>query len=108
MWVIALHMLGPCIKRGDARLRLIDFDVHGNVTEAIIRQLESTNEKATIRPRLPFEIIEHLQTWLDEQTFKMLFASTHGYGTVDTTNRVILPSLWQVTGFQNLSFIRVW
>ena len=69
---------------GIRKIAIIDFDVHhGNGTEAIIRNLVPTIEKATIRT--PFAVGEMSNStyrpWLDETDIEnVFFASTHGYG----------------------------
>jgi acetoin utilization deacetylase AcuC-like enzyme/ankyrin repeat protein len=69
---------------GIQKVAIIDFDVHhGNGTEAIIRNLIPSVEKATIRT--PFAVGEistsSFRPWLDETDIQnVFFSSTHGYG----------------------------
>lgn len=69
---------------GIKKVAIIDFDVHhGNGTEAVIRNLVPTMDKATIR--LPFALgsieVPRYRPWLDETDIEnVFFASAHGYG----------------------------
>lgn len=69
---------------GIKKVAIIDFDVHhGNGTEAIIRNLVPSTDKAMIR--LPFAIGQmetpRYRPWLDESDVdNVFFASAHGYG----------------------------
>mmetsp|Transcript_10938 Transcript_10938/g.20438 ORF Transcript_10938/g.20438 Transcript_10938/m.20438 type:complete len:1088 (-) Transcript_10938:56-3319(-) len=69
---------------GIKKVAIIDFDVHhGNGTEAVIRNLVPTMDKAMIR--LPFALgsieLPRYRPWLDETDIEnVFFASAHGYG----------------------------
>ena len=69
---------------GIKKVAIIDFDVHhGNGTEAVIRNLVPSMDKAKIR--LPFAWGEmetpRYRPWLDESDVEnVFFASAHGYG----------------------------
>lgn len=71
-------------NEGIRKVAIVDFDVHhGNGTEAIIRQLVPTTEKAAVRT--PFAVGElttsRYRPWLDETDIQnVFFSSTHGYG----------------------------
>jgi acetoin utilization deacetylase AcuC-like enzyme/ankyrin repeat protein len=69
---------------GIKKIAIIDFDVHhGNGTEAVIRNLVPSMDRATIR--LPFALgtmeTPRYRPWLDETDVEnVFFASAHGYG----------------------------
>lgn len=69
---------------GIKKVAIIDFDVHhGNGTEAVVRNLVPSIDKATIR--LPFAVGQmetpQYRPWLDETDVEnVFFASAHGYG----------------------------
>jgi len=69
---------------GIKKIAIIDFDVHhGNGTEAIIRNLVPSMDKAPIK--LPFAVgtmeTPRYRPWLDETDVdNVFFASAHGYG----------------------------
>lgn len=69
---------------GIKKVAIIDFDVHhGNGTEAVIRNLVPSMDKAMIR--LPFALgsieVPRYRPWLDETDIEnVFFASAHGYG----------------------------
>jgi len=75
-----------CMYRNDGikKVAIIDFDVHhGNGTEAVIRNLVPSLDKATVR--LPFAVgtmeTPRYRPWLDETDVdNVFFASAHGYG----------------------------
>jgi len=69
---------------GIKKVAIIDFDVHhGNGTEAVVRNLVPSMDKATIS--LPFAVGQmetpQYRPWLDETDVdNVFFASAHGYG----------------------------
>ena len=69
---------------GIKKVAIIDFDVHhGNGTEAVIRNLVPSIDRATVR--LPFAVgnmeTPRYRPWLDESDVEnVFFASAHGYG----------------------------
>jgi len=69
---------------GIKKIAIIDFDVHhGNGTEAVVRNLVPSMDRATIR--LPFALgtmeTPRYRPWLDETDVEnVFFASAHGYG----------------------------
>jgi len=74
---------------GIKKIAIIDFDVHhGNGTEAIIRSLIPTVDRATIKTSFVTGVLEKAsyRPWLDETDIhNVFFASVHGYGPRDAS-----------------------